>query len=365
MGESSLSNIASGKQGRLQLLPGFRFHPTDDELITEYLMKKIADTSFTAMAVGEVDLNKCEPWDLPRKATMGEKEWYFFCLRDRKYPTGSRTNRATEAGYWKATGKDKEVYKYMELTNKEKETMKVAELVGMKKTLVFYKGRAPKGEKTNWVMHEYRFEGNPSFCNLPVGAPKDEWVICRVFQKSLGGRRIPLPGLFEGHSCEGEMNLPLPALMDSPCINLRQTEPGCSSQQPHVSCFSSLPEVDCVNSRKAKEAAAARDRQPSMSNNNCFNPSPMRTPTRGPTIIADPSSSLLFPGLRIEKPLDNHTTTDVNSVLPWVPADSQWYLNPFLMNPYLDPVDAELLRAIARVQESNDNGNNNYWDARQ
>ncbi|CAN6484506.1 unnamed protein product [Victoria cruziana] len=353
-GISCLSNIALSKQGRLQLLPGFRFHPTDDELITEYLMKKIADISFTAMAVGEVDLNKCEPWDLPWKATMGEKEWYFFCMRDRKYPTGSRTNRATEAGYWKATGKDKEVYKFTEITNKEKEKIKIAELVGMKKTLVFYKGRAPKGEKTNWVMHEYRLEGNPSFCTLPVGAPKDEWVICRVFQKSLGARTIPLSDLFKVDSCEGELSLPLPPLMDSPRIDLQHTHPGGNSRQAHVSCFSNFPEEDRVDAQKAK---AARECPPPVSNNNRFDPSPMLIPKGGPTITADASSSLLFSGAPpSEKPPNgNGGIADVNSMLP---ADPQWQTNPFLMNSFLDPTDPDLLRAFVRVHESN----GNYWD---
>ncbi|KAK9096647.1 hypothetical protein Sjap_022144 [Stephania japonica] len=44
---------------------GFRFHPTDEELITHYLSKKVSDGNFNARVIGEVDLNKCEPWDLP------------------------------------------------------------------------------------------------------------------------------------------------------------------------------------------------------------------------------------------------------------------------------------------------------------
>lgn len=156
----------------LDLPAGFRFHPNDDEIITFYLLKKVLNSNFSAIAIGEADLNRCEPWDLPKKAKMREKEWYFFCQRDRKYPTGTRTNRATESGYWKATGKDKEIYKG-----------KSNQLVGMKKTLVFYKGRAPRGEKTNWVMHEFRLDGQLSTCNLPSDA-KDDWVVSKIFIKN-------------------------------------------------------------------------------------------------------------------------------------------------------------------------------------
>ncbi|KAJ4817042.1 NAC domain-containing protein [Rhynchospora pubera] len=171
-------------QAAMNLPPGFRFHPSDEEIITHYLTPKLMLRNFSPAAIGEVDLNKCEPWDLPKKAKMGEKEWWFFCQRDRKYPTGTRTNRATEAGYWKATGKDKEIFRGKSV------------LVGMKKTLVFYTGRAPRGEKTNWVMHEYRLEGKLPFSNLN-NSLKDEWAVCRVFKKpGVVPRRNPTtPGL--------------------------------------------------------------------------------------------------------------------------------------------------------------------------
>lgn len=83
------------------------------------------------------------------KATFGEQEWYFFSPRDRKYPNGARPNRAATSGYWKATGTDKPIL-----------TSNGAQKVGVKKALVFYGGKPPKGIKTNWIMHEYRLVDN-------------------------------------------------------------------------------------------------------------------------------------------------------------------------------------------------------------
>ncbi|CAA2955008.1 CUP-SHAPED COTYLEDON 2-like [Olea europaea subsp. europaea] len=221
------------------LPPGFRFHPTDEELITYYLLKKVLDCSFTSRALAEVDLNKCEPWQLPGKAKMGEKEWYFFSLRDRKYPTGLRTNRATEAGYWKATGKDREIY-----------SSKTCSLVGMKKTLVFYRGRAPKGEKSNWVMHEYRLEGKLAYHYLSRNS-KDEWVISRVFQKSGPGSATASGGKKRLTTCmnpfsevSSSSSVSLPPLLGSPATITEHDS--CSydanatatNANEHVPCFS-------------------------------------------------------------------------------------------------------------------------------
>lgn len=176
------------------LPPGYRFHPTDEELVVFYLANKVCDSRLTMAVMAEVDLNMCEPWDLPDKAKLGEKEWYFFSLKDRKYPTGLRTNRATEAGYWKATGKDREV-----------KSSRHGFVVGMKKTLVFYKGRAPRGAKTNWIMHEYRLEGESPLLHLSKSM-KDEWVVCRIFRKNSLEKKMQvnshdrpcaLPGLLE------------------------------------------------------------------------------------------------------------------------------------------------------------------------
>ncbi|XP_045826469.1 NAC domain-containing protein 86 isoform X1 [Trifolium pratense] len=155
----------------VSLPPGFRFHPTDEELVSYYLKRKINGRRIELEIIPEVDLYKCEPWDLPGKSLLPGKdlEWYFFSPRDRKYPNGSRTNRATKSGYWKATGKDRKV-------NSQ------TRAVGMKKTLVYYRGRAPHGSRTGWVMHEYRLDERE--CDNPSAGLQDAYALCRIFKKS-------------------------------------------------------------------------------------------------------------------------------------------------------------------------------------
>ncbi|XP_074304336.1 NAC domain-containing protein 43-like [Silene latifolia] len=173
-------NISVNGQSRVP--PGFRFHPTEEELLQYYLRKKVANEKIDLDVVFEIDLNRLEPWDIQEKCRIGttpQNDWYFFSHKDKKYPTGTRTNRATVAGFWKATGRDKVIYGN-------------CRRIGMRKTLVFYKGRAPHGQKSDWIMHEYRLDGSSNSNNdtqvsshVMNGefAQEEGWVICKIFKK--------------------------------------------------------------------------------------------------------------------------------------------------------------------------------------
>lgn len=153
---------------RTALPPGFRFHPTDVELVMYYLKRKV--TGKKVEAIAELNLYKFSPWDLPDKSCLKSKdlEWYFFCPRERKYASGARMNRATETGYWKTTGKDRSI-SYND------------RLVGKVKTLVFHEGNAPHGRRTDWVIHEYRIEDTSL---ADAGIVQDSYVLCKVFHKN-------------------------------------------------------------------------------------------------------------------------------------------------------------------------------------
>ncbi|KAL8162124.1 hypothetical protein V2J09_013613 [Rumex salicifolius] len=163
-------------------LPGFRFHPTDEELVTFYLKTKVEKKPFTFELIKQIDIYRYDPWDLiANVGNVGDKEWYFYCKRGRKYKNSMRPNRVTgSGGFWKATGIDRPIYESNGVFVSES---RPATIVGLKKSLVYYRG---KGTKTDWMMHELRLplstsSQNPTNPQLPEA---EIWTVCRIFKRS-------------------------------------------------------------------------------------------------------------------------------------------------------------------------------------
>ncbi|MBA0780860.1 hypothetical protein Gotri_004912 [Gossypium trilobum] len=155
--------------------PGYRFKPRDDEIINFYLRPKIFGLPLPPNRIKEVFLYNYDPQTLTAMSNNAlsngvGNEYYFFTPRDRKYANGSRPARNAGNGYWKATGADKLI-------------CRKGKKIGLKKSLVFYQGKPPKGVKTNWLMHEYVLTDAPIRKRLGNEDMRlDDWVLCRVYK---------------------------------------------------------------------------------------------------------------------------------------------------------------------------------------
>lgn len=47
------------------VMPGFRFHPTEEELVEFYLRRKIEGKRFNVELITFLDLYRYDPWELP------------------------------------------------------------------------------------------------------------------------------------------------------------------------------------------------------------------------------------------------------------------------------------------------------------
>ncbi|KAL0351233.1 UNVERIFIED_CONTAM: protein BEARSKIN2 [Sesamum calycinum] len=158
---------AGGSSGGGGVPPGFRFHPTDEELLHFYLKKKVSFQKFDMEVIREVDLNKIEPWELQERCKIGsthKNEWYF-----------SATDRKI------SNIRDKQGYKCGILESYRQRQMHKEQLQEdwNEENPCVLRGRAPHGQKTDWIMHEYRLEDSD---NDPQPT-EDGWVVCRVFKK--------------------------------------------------------------------------------------------------------------------------------------------------------------------------------------
>ncbi|KAG5231556.1 NAC domain-containing protein [Salix suchowensis] len=131
---------------------GFRFHPTEEEIIDHYLAHKLEGRDYLVDDhIGEIDhLYQRDPWDIPDYAIIqsDDRVWYFFCRLDNKHAI----SRKTMNGNWKLTGKVRDIKRGG--TN---------EVIGTKKIIVFQQ-KCPASKKlvgTDWVIHEFQSKASP------------------------------------------------------------------------------------------------------------------------------------------------------------------------------------------------------------
>ncbi|PIN01353.1 hypothetical protein CDL12_26142 [Handroanthus impetiginosus] len=164
------------KDWRMLLPPGYRFRPTEEELLRHYLKRKIDNEPIALTEISEVELYHHNPQTLAeRYPPIEDNGWFFFTPRERKYKNGLRPSRAAGTGFWKATGKDKPIEA---TTGTDK-----GAVLGYKKSLVFYQGKSPSGNKTHWIMHEYTLNRPRGHRRGSEDMKLDDWVLCRIYEK--------------------------------------------------------------------------------------------------------------------------------------------------------------------------------------
>eukprot|EP00250_Pteridium_aquilinum_P023155 c2629_g1_i1 orf=140-961(-) len=242
-----------GANVRMVLPPGFRFHPTDEELVAFYLHRKAAGLKIPANVIGEIDLYKHDPWELPGLSSLfsscRDSQWFFFNFSDKKYPKGSRTNRATLSGYWKATGRDRRVAAHK---------LSAHHLSGFKKTLVFYRGRAPHGERTDWVMHEYQLVGASEQASASSASPL---VVCRIVKKKSKCGKSQVSHMNPLAPCSNSDTPDNPS--SSIGFGLRLDDVGCTEPEnlPTISLFAHMEECSPTHTPLSKCGDNERLRQ--------------------------------------------------------------------------------------------------------
>ncbi|PQQ05695.1 uncharacterized protein Pyn_16334 [Prunus yedoensis var. nudiflora] len=170
-GEMSSSSTTGEGDSKQMDLPGYKFSPTGEELVGFYLKKKIEgkDAKFRDM-IPVIDVCNHKPSDLPA---------FFFSQPDYKYNNSKRCNRSTDEGFYKSTGKVREI--------KAEQSQAV---IGNKRILSYYEGRVPKAKKTKHVMHEYSLTKTKL---AQLGAQNNqqrELVLCHLTNKSAKSEKL-------------------------------------------------------------------------------------------------------------------------------------------------------------------------------
>ncbi|EOY02882.1 hypothetical protein QUC31_017949 [Theobroma cacao] len=166
--ESSQNFVVNGG---IKMPIGYRFHPTDEELVVHYLKRKALSLPLPASVIPEFDVFQTDPWSLPGDS---KENRYFF---SNSYGNDSNKNckRAAGSGYWQQIGKEKPIL-----------ASGSNQVVGMRKALIYCERKRSSDTKIRWLLHQYRLVGSAA----TLGSSQmskwklfGDWLVFRVFQR--------------------------------------------------------------------------------------------------------------------------------------------------------------------------------------
>ncbi|KAK4792393.1 hypothetical protein SAY86_022828 [Trapa natans] len=160
---ATVDNLVSMKE----LPVGFRFNPSNEDLVHHYLKRKLQNVHEDCCLIPEFDIYKLPPWDLITKFNdlsdlpSDGRECYFFYRRT--HPNGKRNCRKTKEGYWHLTGPGR----------KPRDT----DQIKWHKRILDFRSHTQKSHlKTDWVMHEWEDISDTRI------------VVCRISKKRSKGK---------------------------------------------------------------------------------------------------------------------------------------------------------------------------------
>ncbi|WCJ35869.1 NAC-domain protein 101 [Euphorbia peplus] len=139
---------------------GYKFVPTEEELLTHYLMNKALFKPLPAQVIPDIDASiffQQPPKNLVRYS-KGEREWYFFTQLGRGGDEKEMKIQKFEdgIGFWKAIGQEEAIY------NAD------GNIFGFKFHFIYYSGTLQNPKKTHWKLDKFR---------LPI---HQEWILLRL-----------------------------------------------------------------------------------------------------------------------------------------------------------------------------------------
>ncbi|KAH7548545.1 hypothetical protein JRO89_XS14G0160200 [Xanthoceras sorbifolium] len=153
--------------------PGFRFRPTDEELVKDYLLRMVRGLELPWNGIQFCELyGDKSPWEIFHQGIEEEEEEedhkYFYAFTRLQKASLKRVSRVAGCGTWHGDNLSAKIYG-------DKKNKKG--LIGLKKNFSF---RLKKGsKKSHWIMHEFSLAGE-SLTGIHQGC---DYVLCRIKKK--------------------------------------------------------------------------------------------------------------------------------------------------------------------------------------